>query len=243
MMNKALMFINLVLIAVITSFLFNFTSIGSTPTEILNTSANLATAIGIILLSYQIYLQREAQKRENQDRMTQILLQLTKDFDEDRDFNESIYFIHSRKAIDLIRAKLTHEERNRVKDVIGRYDRLGYRIRKGGIPKNEALEMFWEEVIRCAQQLLPYINDLRRLRRENVHGELPQHLKYMADFEQFAKECKLFHLRLVSSRGELRVEYKNTALDTFSTLSLEQLLTICPIYIYRLEETLSEAQG
>lgn len=121
--------------------------------------ANLATALAFFLLAYQVYLQRKDQKNQSIAHL----------FDElvTPEFRRQLLFVYSHKPEELIVSKLTDSERDIVENVTARFDGLGFRVRKGTVPKTEALELFWDLVVRSAQQLRPHILDQREKRQES----------------------------------------------------------------------------
>lgn len=169
-------------------------------------------ALGLILLSWQLYLQRRYEKNRA---VTQL-------FDEmvTPDFQDKLRFIYSLAPDDLVLAHLDSDQRALVAEVTARFDMLGYKARKDVVPKKEAVEIFWDWVIRCAQQLRPHIEDQRRRRgRTDV---------YRADFDWLARQCKLYQLA--------RDGYKGSAKD----LTLDQLLQIKKLSIFNLQSTTDE---
>lgn len=178
--------------------------------------ANLATAIGIllttlglILLIYQLSLQRQDQKN-------QAIVRL---FDEvvTPEFRRKLLFVYSREAGDLLLSKLSQSERETVEEVTARFDGLGFRVRKQLVPKQEALELFWDLVLRSAQQLRPHVLDQRE-KRGALH-------EYKLDFDWLARECKVFHLK--------RLGRQPPTLD----MSLDELLKVEPLPIFRIEKS------
>ena len=175
--------------------------------------ANLATAIGmlftffgLVLLAYQISLQRRDQKRQA----------ITRLFDEvaTPEFRRKLLLVYSKSPDELVLSKLSQSEREMVEEVTAKFDGLAFRVRIQQVPLQETLELFWDLVIRCAQQLRPHILDQRE-RRGLMY-------EYKADFDWLARQCKLFQLRKLG-RKLLR---KN--------LGLDELLKLEPLPIFRL---------
>jgi len=166
----------------------------------------LFTAFGLILLGVQLWLQRKDQKN-------QAIAHL---FDEvvTPEFRQKLLFVYSREPETLTLSKLSQSEREIVEEVTARFDGLGFRVRTGLVPKQEAMELFWDLVVRCSQQLRPHILDQRE-RRGVLH-------KYKADFHWLACECKIYHLRRLSSPYTKKI-------------SLDELLRIEPLPIFKLE--------
>ena len=173
--------------------------------------ASLATAFAVFLLAYQIYLQRKDQRNQAIARLFDELVTL--------EFRRQLLFIYSRKPEDLVVSKLTDSEREMVEDVTARFDGLGFRVRKRIIPKKESLELFWDLVVRSAQQLRPHIQDQRDKRQEK-QGAFRKYREYKADFDWLARECKLFHLQGVGQK----ISQKD--------ISLDELLQLEPLPIF-----------
>lgn len=152
--------------------------------ETINLLATSAAAIGIFQLAYQISLQMK--ERKNQ------AVALLFDDMVNPEFREKLAFVYSHKVEDLELSKLSQDDLRIVEDVTGRYDGLGWRVKNGLIPKEETLQLFWDSILRSAQQLHCHIKDQRMARKEE---KLPEDVKYKADFEWLAKECKRFQLK------------------------------------------------
>jgi len=172
---------------------------------IIEVIADFATLVGIPLLVWQLCLSRKDQK-------SQAIAHL---FDElvTPEFRRKLRFVYSRQAEDLILLKLTESEQDMVEEVLARFDGLGFRVRNGLVPKQEALHLFWDLVVRSAQQLYPHLQDQRARRG-------PQH-EYKEDYEWLAKECKRYQL---AKMGQKRPSKK---------LDLENLLKLEPLLIFR----------
>jgi hypothetical protein len=69
---------------------------------------------------------------------------------------------------------------------LARFDGLGFRVKNGLVPKEYALHLFWDLVIRSAQQLYLHLRDQRARRG-------PQH-EYKEDYEWLLEECKRYQL-------------------------------------------------
>jgi hypothetical protein len=139
--------------------------------------ADIATAIGVFLLFWQLCLSRRDQKG-------QAIACL---FDElvTPEFRKKLQFVYSRQAEDLV-LPLPESERDIVEEVLARFDGLGFRVRNKLVPKQEALHLFWDLVIRSAQQLYLHVQDQRARRG-------PQH-EYKEDYEWLLEECKRYQL-------------------------------------------------
>jgi len=92
------------------------------------------TAVGLLILAYQIYLQRR-------DRRNQDIIQL---FDKlvTPDFRRKLFFIYSRKPEDLVLSKLDENQQEIVTEVAARFEELGTKVRMGVVPKKETIEIF-----------------------------------------------------------------------------------------------------
>jgi hypothetical protein len=178
-------------------------------------AANVATAVGVLfaavglaLLAWQVWLQRRDQRNQAVARLFDELLT--------PEFRQQVVFLYSRKPEDVVPSKLTREEREIVDEVTARFEGLGFKVRRGLIPKKDAVEGFWDWAVRCAQQTQPYIQDQKERRGDSE--------RYRKDFEYLAKECKLFHLKRIGDKTPTR------------GLKLEQLLQIQPMTIFQVEE-------
>jgi len=174
--------------------------------------ANLGTAVGtlltassLILLVYQLSLQRKDQKNQAIARL----------FDElvTPDFRRRLLFVYSRSPEELILEKLSQSDREIVEEVTARFDGLGFRVRTRLVPKEETLELFWDLVLRCSQQLRPHVLGQREKR-----GVL---YEYKADFDWLARECKLFQLKQLGQQPP--------SVD----MSLDELLRLDPLPVFR----------
>jgi hypothetical protein len=177
--------------------------------------ANIATALGILLaagglfvLIWQVLLQRRDQKNQAIAGLFEELLT--------PEFRQQLVFLYSRKPQDLVLSKLTKEERDKVDEVTARFEGIGFKVRKGLVPKREAIEGFWDWVVRCAQQTQHYVQDQRERRGASE--------TYRKDFEYLARECKLFHLERLGDRTPTR------------GMKLEQLLEMQPLPVFQVEE-------
>ena len=177
--------------------------------------ADLATAIGmlftvfgLILLAYQLSLQHKDQKRQA----------ITRLFDEvaTPEFRRKLLLVYSRNPDELVLSKLSPSEREMVEEVTAKFDGIGFRARIQQVPLHETLELFWDMVIRCAQQLRPHLLDQREKR-----GSM---FEYKADFDWLARQSKLFQLRNLGHRLPE------------SNLGLDELLKLEPLPIFRIEK-------
>ena len=173
---------------------------------------SVASAFGLGLLAAQLYLQRQYERNRA---VAQLLDEMVTP-----DFQVKLRFIYSRSSDDLVLARLDSDQRALVTEVTARLEGLGFKARKGVVPKKEAVEIFWDWVIRCAQQLRPHIEDQRR-RRGRADA-------YRVDFDWLARECKLYQLK--------RDGYKGSAKD----LTLDQLLQIKKLALFNLPLTNDE---
>lgn len=173
--------------------------------------ADLATAVGalsLILLSYQLWLQRKDQKNQAVAHL----------FDElvTPEFRQKLLLVYSKSPEELLLERLSQLEREMVEEVTARFDGLGFRVRSQIVPKQEALELFWDLILRCAQQLRPHVLDQREKR-----GVLRD---YKADFDWLARECKLFQLKRLGRKPPMK------------DISLDELLRLDPLPIFRTEK-------
>ena len=166
-----------------------------------------AAAFGLILLSLQLYLQRRYEKNR-------VVAQL---FEEmvTPDFQDKLHFIYSKAPDDLVLAHLDSDQRALIEEVTARFEMLGVKVRKGVVPKKETVEIFYDWVIRCAQQLRPHIEDQRRRRGRTD--------KYRRNFDWLAKECKFYQLKSDGYSGPTK------------DLTIDQLLQIKKLSIFNLQ--------
>ena len=177
--------------------------------NIVTVISSIFAVIGIFLLVWQIILQRLDRRNEAISRLFDELLT--------PEFRHKVVFIYSRKPEDLVLSKLTEPERGIVDEVTARFEGLGFKVRKKVIPKKDAIEGFWDWVVRCAQQTQPYIQDQRERRGSSE--------SYRKDFEELARECKLFHLERIGDKTPTK------------GLSLDKLLQIRPLPIFQVGES------
>jgi len=131
------------------------------------------------------------------------------------DFRRKLAFVYSREPEDLILPKLDQLEQEIVTEVSARFEELGFKVRWNVVPKQQAIEVFFDWVIPCAQQLRPNILNQREKRG-------PEY-RYREQFDWLAKECKLFQLQ--------REGYTPVSSET----SLDELLSKRPFRITRTE--------
>jgi len=176
---------------------------------IIQVLADLATVVGIGFLLYQLRESRRDQKNQAIARL----------FDElvTPEFRKRLHFVYSRQAEDLILSKLTESERDMVEEVLARFDGLGFRVRNALVPKQYALHLFWDMVVRSAQRLYLHVQDQRE-RRGRQH-------EYKGDYEWLARECKRYQL---AKMGQKRLSKK---------LELDDLLKLEPLPIFRVNVT------
>ena len=170
--------------------------------------SSLLTAFGLILLAYQVYLQRR-------DQRNQAIAQLLEEF-ETLDFRRKMAFLYSHKPEDLVLSKLNVSDREIANEVIARFEALAFKVRKGLIPKEDAIEGYWDWVVRCAQQTRDYIKDQRQRRAPAEN--------YRANFDWLARECKLFHLKRAGNKSRT------------DDLTLDELLQIEPLPIFQVDK-------
>ena len=181
--------------------------------EIVTAISTAASTLIILVTGYfvanQLKEMRNSTELHRRDLKYQAIAQL---FDElvTPEFRRKLLFVYSRDPENLILPELSDSEREIVEEITAHFDGLGFRVRKEIIPKEEALELFWDLVVRCAQQLRPHLLDQRERRGLSY--------EYKADFDWLARECKLFQLK---STGDL---------------TLDELLKLEPLPIFRIEK-------
>ena len=156
--------------------------------------ASIATALGFLAIAYQISAQRGEQANQAKDRKAEYTTELT-DALHSEEVRKKLRFVYRRKLEDLSLSKLSIQERDMVEGLLGTYDFLGWRLMRGIMDEEAVLEMFHKPIVRCAQLLHLHIKDQRKGREENE--ELDELAKDKAFFVWLAKECKLYHLKVV----------------------------------------------
>jgi hypothetical protein len=98
---------------------------------------------------------------------------LTRLYDEvmNRSFREELTFVYQHEPSELLLAKLTIDQKLQVEDIIGRFDAIGYRVKKHLLRKADALRLFSRVVVKSAQKLVAYINEQRLARKEDANDE------------------------------------------------------------------------
>jgi len=167
--------------------------------------ADFATLVGIPLLVYQLWLSYRDQKNQAVARL----------FDElvTPEFRKKLQFVYSRQAEGLLLPNLAEPERDMVEEVLARFDGLGFRVRNGLVPKQYALHLFWDLVIRSAQRLYLHLQD-QRTRRD------PRY-EYKEDYEWLVRKCKCY--QLVDKLGQKPPSEK---------MDLDELLKLEPLPIF-----------
>jgi hypothetical protein len=173
-----------------------------------NVVASAVATIGLFLLAWQIHMQRKEQNNQAVARLFEEM--------ETIDFRRKMSFLYQHKPEDLLPAKLTEAEHEMLYEVIAHFESLGFRMRKGVIPKQVFVEAYWDWVIRCAQQTQLYITEQRQRRDPSE--------KYRANFDWLTRECKSFQLE----REGLKHPAKG--------LSKDMLLQIKPLPIFKIEK-------
>jgi len=168
----------------------------------------LPILIGLLVFE-QFFLQRKEQKRQAVFRLLDELATL--------EFRRRIRFIYSREPEDLVRDKLTVEDNDSVEEITGKFEGIGFRIRKGFIPKKLAIELIWDMELRCGQRLYLHVKDQQNKRKDSGMRE---DLRYRNDFLWLTRECKNYHLKQLGYN-----------IADYSSLTLDQLLAKQPLYI------------
>ncbi len=168
---------------------------------------SIATAIGLALLAYQVFLQRRDSSFE---RATLIFAELNAP-----EVREALRFVYSRSPEQLLLSELSEDERQKVEMVLAHLERLSYRIRRGLVGEQEVYEMFWDVVVRVAQQLYSHIDDQAQ-RRDGY--------RHVANFEWPARRFKVRSLKI-----------QGGAPPNADATSLAHLLEIKPLPVFRVE--------
>jgi hypothetical protein len=148
-----------------------------TSMEIATIVTAIATAGGVIALAVQIYLQRQEHKRE-------IITRLFGEINTP-EFRKALRFVYSCDGAQLTLDQLPPKRRDQVEMVTAHLDRLGFRLEKGLVPKDESYDLFWDVVLRTAQRLWPHIEDQRKRRDDQ---------RYKGYYEWMVREFKRQHL-------------------------------------------------
>jgi hypothetical protein len=174
-----------------------------TSMEIATIVTAIATAGGVIALAVQIYLQRQEHKRET----------ITRLFGEINTpgFRKALRFVYSCDGAQLTLDQLPPKRRDQVEMVTAHLDRLGFRLEKGLVPKDESYDLFWDVVLRTAQRLWPHIEDQRK-RRDDEH--------YKEYYEHMIRRFKRRHLHM---EGQRLPKKRLARLATSELLGIEPL--------------------
>jgi hypothetical protein len=167
--------------------------------------ASIATAVGIFVLVFQVFLQYK-------DQHNQSIFKLLDEFERSEIRNE-MRFLFSREPEDFSLEKLNAEESKMVNNVIARFDALAFKIKKGLVPKKIVVESYFDWIIRCGQQTRVFVNEQRAKRLTSE--------KYKLRFEWLVKECKLFQLKRENNE------------DLSRGKSFDELLTISPLPVFK----------
>ena len=163
----------------------------------------IVAAIALGLLAYQLYLQRQEHKLQA---ITLLYSELNT-----TDFRKALRFVYARDPAKLTLEHLSVTELEQVEMVIAHLDRLGFRVRTGQIPENECYHLFWDILLRTAQQLQLHLQDQRE-KRGNI--------SYKDDYDWLTRKFKLRHLgkkarRLSKERKTLSELLEIEALPVF----------------------------
>lgn len=155
-------------------------------------AGSIVAAIGLLLVARQIQLQRGDGELQA---ITLLLSELNTP-----EMRKAQRLIYSRQPSQLVLASLSEDaERNQVELVIAHLDRLGFRVRERQVNLEHAYRLFWDTVIRSAQQLGDHLDDQSRLRG----------YEHCPDFQWLARAFKTKHLR---SKSKLPPHHRKLAL-------------------------------
>jgi hypothetical protein len=177
---------------------------GITISELANVATavgGVATAVAVFLLAYQISLQRKQQKNAE---LTQLFERAITP-----DFRQKLSFVYSLNPEDLVLSKLDKGQQLIVTEVTGAFEEMGFKVRKGIVPRRESIEGFYDWIIPCAQRLRLHIQDEQTRRGPSY--------RYREHFDWLAKECKLFQLKRDGCKSASREK------------SLDELLKLNPM--------------
>jgi hypothetical protein len=186
--------------------------------RIVDIAADLATALGLVLLGYQIHHQRAERTAQT---VAQAFAETKKS-----EVLEALHFVFCRKSADLVRSKLSERELQKVENLTRLYNKWGYLIRKGVLPRDKLLDLIWNLVVKSGQRLVPHIQEGRHLREE----DLPQLAKYRGYYAWLVKECKLHHLELIDQ--PVSQDERDKWKESISLEELQELLDREPLTIY-----------
>jgi hypothetical protein len=167
---------------------------------------SITTALGLFLLAYQVFLQRKEQKN-------QTITKLLEEF-ETPELREDMKFLYSHRPADFSLNKISEEDNKIVNNVVAHFEGLAFKIQKGVIPKEVVIELYFDWIIRCAQQTSIFIKEQRANR--------PESEKYRFLFDGLVKDCKLFQLKRIGKKAQAKGK------------SLDDLLLIEPMTIFKI---------
>jgi len=167
------------------------------------------TVAVLLLLIYQIYLQRRERKRE--------AVALLYSYIDTPEFRRAAHFIYTNKPEDLTIGKLAKEELEHVEFVANAFDRVGFLTRTGQMYEDDVYYLYRGPILKTAQQLQIHLKDQRN-RRAGAGAK-----RYDPDFDWLAKRFKMRQL------GENGIKIDRS----IRKLPLNELLKIKEIQIDR----------
>lgn len=176
-------------------------------------AVSILTVPALILLIYQIYLQR----REHMH----VSVTLLYSYIDTPDFRKAASFVYNNKPElftqdKLTDKKLTQEQYEYAESVANIFDRVGFMVKKGQMDEDDVYYQYGYPVLKSTQQLQIFLEDQRDRRYKT--GEKR---KYDPDFDWLAQRFKMRQLK----ENGIKID------KSIRKLSLSELLKIEPISI------------
>lgn len=112
---------------------------------------------------------------------------------------EALRFVHSCDAHDLLHPK-TEGDLEKIEIVLNTFDLVGFRVRKGVIPKKATLETEWMILLPLWSKISPFIEEQRRRRANNLYK---QNLEWLVKRPILLKRDITLIMSLLVSSGSL----------------------------------------
>ncbi len=120
-------------------------------------------AIALIFLTIQIFIQNKQLKYNQLDSLHEQLISI--------DLKKIIYRLYNEFELNYSNQNLNFEERLEIEYILNTFDLIGYRIKKGILPKNDILATEWRVIHKLWQLLEQYITDRRKNDGDNTYKE------------------------------------------------------------------------
>jgi hypothetical protein len=148
--------------------------------SILDIIGSVASGAAFIALAVEVGIQVRELRNARVSRLTDDLVK--------QEVREAVQRIYQCWPSDLrlqpLRSETNDSLRKDVENVIGLFNSIGYRVRSKVLSRPLVLRLYWDTIIRIAQQLHDYIADQRRSRGEPLEGHTGS--SYCADLEWLA---------------------------------------------------------